>query len=478
MARSRRSSTRSHRAVRSRRTQLAALLLIAAACVLFAALRGGEQAPRRLSPFSGDGGAKLDPLDYRPELRARFEARGGAGLAQPLYAKSIGGALAAARRTARYRPLVERAAAARGLNADDLEAIVFLESSGRPDARASNDLNGAAGLTQILAETGRHLLGLHVDVGRSTRLTRGIDRGRHVAAREAARRRADERFDPAKALAAAARYLRIARDALHRDDLALVSYHMGIGNVQGALRAYGEGDVPYAQLFFDSSPLHHAGAWAKLASLGDDSSTYLWRLRAARHIMALYRSNPARLSALAVAHRAKPDAEAVLHPASTTPVLADPEAVRAARSSGELVPLPVGRLARHGIAVDPRMGELAGRLHEPPSLYRALRPEALAMLEYIGTAVRDIARGGSLTVSSAVRDGRYQGLLPGADGEATDGYSLHTTGWAFDVARRYRSREQALAFQFVLDRLTALNLVAWVREPTAIHVTVGAAPAL
>ena len=55
--------------------------------------------------------------------------------------------------------------------------------------------------------------------------------------------------------------------------------------------------------------------------------------------------------------------------------------------------------------------------------------------------------------------------------EATRNYSLHTTGWAFDVLRRYSSRQQALAFQFVLDRLTALNLIAWVREPAAIHVT-------
>jgi hypothetical protein len=56
--------------------------------------------------------------------------------------------------------------------------------------------------------------------------------------------------------------------------------------------------------------------------------------------------------------------------------------------------------------------------------------------------------------------------------EATRRYSLHTTGWAFDVLRDYRSRRQALTFQFVLDRLRTLNAIAWVREPRAIHVTV------
>ena len=36
------------------------------------------------------------------------------------------------------------------------------------------------------------------------------------------------------------------------------------------------------------------------------------------------------------------------------------------------------------------------------------------------------------------------------------------------------SSRQARAFQFLLDRLQALDLIAWVREPDAIHVTVSA----
>src|ERR687886_307017 len=64
-----------------------------------------------------------------------------------------------------------------------LEAIVLLESAGRPDAQASEDLDGAVGLTQILAETGRNLLGMRVDVQASARLPRGNARGRRVAQR-------------------------------------------------------------------------------------------------------------------------------------------------------------------------------------------------------------------------------------------------------------------------------------------------------
>ena len=73
---------------------------------------------------------------------------------------------------------------------------------------------------------------------------------------------------------------------------------------------------------------------------------------------------------------------------------------------------------------------------------------------------------------SPLGDEEYQQLLVRRNIEATRHFSLHTTGYAFDVLRRYSSRRQALAFQFVLDRLTSLNLIAWVREPAAIHITV------
>ena len=72
-----------------------------------------------------------------------------------------------------------------------------------------------------------------------------------------------------------------------------------------------------------------------------------------------------------------------------------------------------------------------------------------------------------------MRDDAYQDLLRAGNPEAAQGYSLHTTGFAFDIRRRYESGAQAQAFQFLLDDLTARNLIAWVREPAAIHITVG-----
>jgi hypothetical protein len=128
--------------------------------------------------------------------------------------------------------------------------------------------------------------------------------------------------------------------------------------------------------------------------------------------------------------------------------------------------------SRHHFAIDSQMGELAARVGEDPPLYRALRPEALALLLYMARGVEEASGESPLIVTSTVRDTTYQRALGRRNREAARDYSLHTTGYAFDVLREYRSRRQALAFEFWLGRLQALNLIAWVREPRAIHVTV------
>ena len=463
--------------------RVAALLAVVVAAVLGATalLHSGGDGPR-LAPGSGQAeGERDDPLAYTPAREQQLVDAATRGNAHVIYAKSPGGVLASAERTARYRPLIEAAAKTASLDPDMLEAIVLLESAGRPDAVADPRLDGAVGLTQILAETGRNLLGMRVDPAAARRIGRSIARARAranaplVARLRARRRRIDERFDPAKALAASARYLLLARNTLHRDDLAVVSYHMGIGNLQTALRAYGGGDdVSYARLYFDSSPTRHARAWQSLARLGDDSSTYLWRVLAAREIMRLYRSGRDELQALSALQNAKNSAEEVLHPKAATERFATPADLRAAYAAGRIVALPRALLSKHGIRIDAQMGELAGRLKRSPRTYRGLRPEALALLVVLGAGTKDISGREPLVLTSTVRDQRYQRLLVADNIEATRNYSLHTTGWAFDILRSYRSRAQALAFEFMLGRLQSEDLIAWVREPAAIHVTVSA----
>ncbi|MCW2994455.1 MAG: lytic transglycosylase protein, partial [Conexibacter sp.] len=315
------------RTMRNRRLALlVAVVVVLAGAVIVVLGRSGEPSgPRRLAPGRGATDTTRDPFAYDADRRADFEARGAAGLSHVLYAKSPGGALATAERVQKLRPTIEDVAKRAKQDPDTLEAIVFLESAGRPDAVASNDLESAAGLTQILAQTATGLLGLKVDVAASEKLTARIARSTsftRIAKLKAARRKVDERFDPRKALEATTRYLEFAKGQLGRDDLAVESYHMGVGNLQRALKAYGSSEIPYAQLFYDSTPVRHSAAWKVLASLGDDSSTYLWRIGAAKAIMSLYRKDPRKLAAQALL-QGSPAGERVLRPQDATPSLAD-----------------------------------------------------------------------------------------------------------------------------------------------------------
>jgi hypothetical protein len=182
--------------------------------------------------------------------------------------------------------------------------------------------------------------------------------------------------------------------------------------------------------------------------------------------MRLSRDDAGELARLEAAQMSKNSAEEVLHPPGSTPRFTTPQKLRQAWEDEQLVAFPQNERVT-GLRADPRMGELG----TPRALYRGLRPEALATALYIGAEVRALSGAAPLDVTSTVRDEAYQRRLVARNREATRNYSLHTTGWAFDIARRYRSKAHALAFQFVLDRLQVLDAIAWVREPGAIHVT-------
>lgn len=400
------------------------------AAVLFVVGRGGGD-PGRLVPGGGTEAGDYDPLGFDEEREDELARRAATGFSDVLYEKSPGGVIASAKRTARWRPAIERAAARRGVDPDALEAVVFLESAGRPDAVAGGDLEGAVGLTQILASTAVSLLGMEVNLERSRDLTARIASATSATAArrlERARRSSDERFDPEKAIDAAARYLRMARDKFGREDLAVASYHMGMGNLDTLLerfRAEGGGDEPsYTRLYFDIAPLRRPRAHAFLSSLGDDSSNYLWRVRAAQQIMRLQRSNPAALARqVALEADGGPGARR-LYPRGAPDTDTD---TRPAPDFGPAVALRFAGEAR-----------------------RAFGPAkaAEAVLVYIGAGVRRISGQSPLTITSA-------------------------RGVRIDVSRRYRSREQALAFQFVLDRLQAWNLIAWGRGTATLAIVVG-----
>jgi len=457
----------------------AALVLAALVVVLVLSLTGGS---RRLVPGGGNAGGTFDPLAFDAGRASAYEAAAAAGYSHVIYEKSPGGVLASVRRTERFRRDIEAAARSGPVDADTLEAIILLESAGRPDIVAGTDPSAAAGLTQIVAQTGRSLLGMRIDLSASRRLARQIASARkardaRLLARLSARRaRVDQRFDPRASLAATERYMAIATRTFGRSDLTVVSYHMGIGNLEIALRRYlgatgstppvaklvSDNSLSYAKLYFDSTPLRHPSAYAWLYHLGDDSESYLWRVRAATQILALYRTNRSALARQAALEHASPSGERVLRPPGT-PVLADHAAVAAAQASRQLLALPVGGAgAKAGL-------QAAGM---------SLRPEALATAVYIGTGVRTIERGSApLQITAATTGAAELRAAARASHGLADADPLHATGWAFDVSRFYASPAQAQAFQFMLDRLLALDVIAWQRYPHNIHVVVGPAAA-
>jgi Transglycosylase SLT domain len=433
--------------------------------------------------------AEGEPFAYEDASQDEFERRATAGLSHVVFANSPGGATATAERVARFRDEIEGATAGTDTDPDLLEAMVFLESAGRPEVIAGNDPALASGLVQILASTGQALLGMRVDLERSRALTvqarRALRRDEldQVDRLLRARAKVDERFDPRKALDGAVRYLDIARGRFGgADDLAIASYHMGIGNLQNVIRAYTGSDgrvtdlvaaegLTYAQLFFDSSPSNNPESWDLLAGFGDESSEYSWKVLASREIMRMYRTDTAELGRLERLHGAKATAEEVFHPRAETEVFDDPDELADAWRDGDVVPIPAGEGL--GLVLDDRVGELAPKLEADRALYRGLRPEALRTLILIAGWVRALNEdSGSLIVTSAVRDRSYQKQLGRKNPEATGAYSLHTTGWSFDVLREYESDAQASSFQFVLDRLQALGVIDYAVEPSAIHVTV------
>ena len=514
---------------------LAALALIVAAAAIawgVISLTGALDHPNVEVAAVLDAGTSAkpatDPFAWQSGREADFTRRAALGNSHVLYELSPGGVEATAKRTAAFEDEIAAAAKEHGVDPATMEAIVFLESAGRPEVIAGGtDVAGAVGLGQIVASTGIDLLGMPISLDRSQELTNemqsalanantlnnkasrlgaGNKKQRKKAAKLAkqakqeeanaerarrARLQIDPRFDPVASLDGMGLYLQKAKQTFGRDDLAVASYHMGMGNLETVIDTYAaeEGvetkdrpvadvvaadDLSYAQLYFDTSPLTHQKAYGVLSGFEDDSSTYLWRVLAAKEIMRAYHDDRGALSDLATLYTNKATAEEVFHPQDETRTFDDPGELQDGIDAGELVAIPKG--PEYGYKIGPQLGELTKQLGVDRSLYEALRPEALATLIYMTSRVQAISGKDSakddLIVTSAVRDQQYQDALIGSNPEATPAYSLHTTGYSFDILRDYASGKEAEAFQFVLDRMKALGVIDYAVEPQAIHVTV------
>jgi soluble lytic murein transglycosylase-like protein len=370
-----------------------------------------------------------------------------AGVDRSFFLSSPGGIFATAARVAKWRPLVVRAAKHAGVRPNLLEAIVFVESSGRGDVTGGS----AAGLAQLHPSVARRF-GLHVDTRHGGKLTRRIAHTWRAGTVKQLRRwraRYDQRFAPARSLRAAAAYLASAQKTLGREDLAVEAYHIGVKPLRRVR-------VSYATVYVRSSRY-------------DD---YAFRVYAAERVMHTWRRHPSALRFEARQQAQKNSSEEYLHPRSITHRFSNPAAILHAEQHHKLRMIPLATPRTH-IAISGTLGSQARSLGRSRRLYRALRPQALDVLLYIGERVHELSHvRAPLILTSAVRDDHYQRSLMRVNVNAARSYSLHTTGYAFDIARAYKNGRQARAFQFVLDRLSAVNAIAYIREAAAIHVAV------
>lgn len=417
------------------------------------------------------------PVERAPAgISAALDSDAAHGFDRSFFTASPGGVAATAARVGAWRQLVRRAARGTAIGPNLLEAIVFVESSGEAGAVSPW---GAAGLTQLSPATARRL-GLRVKLERSRALTVRIERAEGRGAYRTARQlvhwrgRYDQRFNPARALHATASFLRHAQKVLGRADLAVAAYHLGVPTVRAAAAAYG-GEAPsYAQLYFGSGPEQHVRTWRLLRAGGD----YYWKVLAAKRLMTLARRDPAALRFESAQQAKKNSAEEMLHPRYRTARFTSPRAIVRAWRHHVLRAIPADARRTH-IAIAGSFGAEAHTLGRSRRLYRGLRPATLDVLLYIGRRVHELSGARHpLILTSALRDLRYQRVLMRVNANAARSYSIHTTGYAFDIARAYGSPAQAAAFEFVLDRLVAVNAIAYIRESGAIHVAVASdAPA-
>ena len=299
---------------------------------------------------------------------------------------------------------------------------MLLESAGRPDAVAGGDPANAAGLTQIVAETGPEPAG-HAHRPRGLAAAdrpppaRAAPRppGRRGAGAggAAARGRA---LRPRARAGGAVRYLRDRPRAPRAATTSrVVSYHMGIGNLERRARAPTASDEPALRAavlrLHAAAPRRAPGrAWR---ALGDDSSTYLWRVLAAREIMRLHREDPRGAAAAGercTTPRPRPRRCCTRRPRRRSSP--SPSDVAEARDDGRAARAALAG-ARSGLRPRPRAwaswrrGWRSARRCTSPCARRRSPPPAT----WPRACGASAGEPEPLTMTSAVRDQAYQRLL-------------------------------------------------------------------
>ena len=345
---------------------------------------------------------------------------------------SPGGVVASAERTAAFRPEIEAAAVAprgrpRHARGGDLPRE-RRPSRGdrRPDARVGLRAWRRSSPRPRPTCSGWRSTWRRASRSPSGSPTRDAPARDRAAARRAGRGRPALR--PRAAIDGAARYLEIAGERFGADDLAVVSYHMGIGNLESVLRAYADAGEraadrragrrsrasPTRSVYFDSSPYAHREAYELLTGFGDESAEYLWKVRASER-------DPATSTATIPSGSPRPPSwrprrrpwrrsfTPRTRPRSST--IPTRSTRRSTTASWCRCPFEPGL----GWVPDKQIGELAAELDQDAGALPRAAPRGAGDAQLPGRAwsCYESNEPAPLLVTSAVRDRDYQELLVG-----------------------------------------------------------------
>jgi hypothetical protein len=312
---------------------------------------------------------------------------------------------------------------------------------------------------------------------------------------EAKRRQADERYDPAKAIAAQTRYMvRLARrygsldwvfQAYHGGEGGVrntVSYYLGdqwrrFASIESAIRgivATPSGaqrvrpPLSFEDLYVKVSPVSHPAAFSYVYGRSDNHRFYWWKVLAAERAIALYRQDPSEFREQWRALRPGQRLEVVWYPNSKELNFRDVAALKKGYASGELVRWPANAKARGLILDDPAPLDPANAFH-----YKGLRPEAMGALHRVAAVY--FANGGTklpLRIHSLVQTEQYRARLNATRPPAwmrrltkpeDIPIDMQPTGLCFDIVRPTTNWNRKV-LEYALSYLADRNQIYYVEE--------------
>ena len=367
-------------------------------------------------------------------------------------------------------PVFKRASTSSGLPASLISAIAYLESWG--DAHAESPA-GPKGIMQFSEATAR-AAGLRVvRVTRFKTITERklVRRKTGAPVQRTIRHRIpytvtvrDDRFNPERAVPAAANYLARMEMKFGGRDWAVFAYHCGEGCVAELLplaqTAVGGKQPSVAAMFFAANPARHRELYDALQRhmQRDYSPTYWFRIQRAEQLLELYRSDPDAFRELVDQYRNPINVQRRANDRLMVWLKSEDVFYRSVddlkQASGKALERVLDNPKMFGFSLPALDSDLATR-----DLYLQASPPAIGTLLYISFETRRLfdalkPKGEQFVplqitelVSTTDRPAEAGSLL--VDPE----FPEHSTGQVFDIDRSSLPRGEREALNFILDDL-------------------------